>query len=302
MFFSYNPVHQVASCIIPGSASQTRHLRAEPHRLAGEALKTAVQLLGSYQLRTVDELRAHKPRIEDQCPMVEHLACYPGFYCLQPACQYSTRHFREMRKHMPAVHQIKAAAHETTALWKEVTLQTYFTGHGRIDYFVVVDVDGKDKEKGLEPASDSVPLTQPEKELFEKLEQDCKEMKCDLEEQAAVVQDIGDSRSERVPWLHDLTGFPYHLTTLKDEEIWSSYKLPPKKELEAGGESAADPDLVRILGAAEAVLREAYRLCSDTSPDRKMTQQRANILNGFYTGASGKACGFRCFKNASVVR
>ncbi|PQE16365.1 telomere-associated recQ-like helicase protein [Rutstroemia sp. NJR-2017a BVV2] len=202
---------------------------------------------------------------------------------------------------MPAVHQIKAAVHEETALWKEVKLQTYFTGHGRIDYFVVVDVDDQEKEKALEPTRDSVPLTQPEKELFEKLEQDCKEMKCDLEEQAAVVQDIGDSRSERVPWLHDLTGFPYHLTTLKDEEIWSSYKLPPKKELEAGGEGAADPDLVRIVVAAEAVLRGAYRLCSDTSPDRKMTQQRANILNEFYTGASGKAGGFRRFKNASTL-
>jgi len=41
-------------------------------------------------------------------------------------------------------------------------------------------------------------LTQPEKELFEKLEKDYKDMKCDLEEQATVVQDIGDSRSERV--------------------------------------------------------------------------------------------------------
>ncbi|KAE8445096.1 hypothetical protein EG329_013811 [Mollisiaceae sp. DMI_Dod_QoI] len=130
---------------------------------------------------------------------------------------------------------------------------------------------------------------------------DYKDVKCDLEEQATVVQDIGDSRSERVPWLHDLTGFPYHLTTLKDEEIWSSYKLPPKKELAAGSEDATDPKLVRILVAAEAVLRDAYRLCSDTSPDRKITQQRANILNEFYAGASGKANGFRYFKNASTL-
>jgi hypothetical protein len=51
------------------------------------------------------------------------------------------------------------------------------------------------------------------------LEKDYKDMECDLEEQASIVHDIGDSRSERVPWLYDLTGFPYHLTTLKDEEI-----------------------------------------------------------------------------------
>ena len=75
-----------------------------------------------------------------------------------------------------------------------------------------------------------------------------------------------------MPWLHDLTGFLSHLTTLKDEEIWSSYKLPLKKELNAGSEDAKDPKLVRILVAAEVVLRDAYRLCSDTSPDRKMTQ------------------------------
>jgi hypothetical protein len=72
-------------------------------------------------------------------------------------------------------------------------------------------------------------------------------VKCDLEKQVTIVQDIRDSRSERVPWLHDVTGFPYHLTTLKDEEIWSSYKLPPKKELDAGSEDAKDPNLVLSL-------------------------------------------------------
>jgi len=42
---------------------------------------------------------------------------------------------------------------------------------------------------------------------------------------------------------------------LKDEEIKSSYKLPPKKELDV---DAKDADLVRILAAAKAVLRDAY--------------------------------------------
>jgi hypothetical protein len=72
--------------------------------------------------------------------------------------------------------------------------------------------------------------------LFEKLERDYKDVKYDLEEQVTIVQDIGDSRSERVPWLYDLTGFPYYLTMLNDKEIWSSYKLPPKKEFNAGSE------------------------------------------------------------------
>jgi superfamily II DNA helicase RecQ len=144
-------------------------------------------------------------------------------------------------------------------------------------------------------------LTKTEEELFVKLEKDYADVKVDIEEQASIVHDIGDSRAERVPWLHDVTGFPYHLTVLKDEEIWGSYKLPPKREFDAGGEEAEDPNLVRILVAAEAVLRDAYRLCSDTSPDRKMTQQRANILNEFYAGASGTADGFRYFKNASSL-
>jgi hypothetical protein len=54
--------------------------------------------------------------------------------------------------------------------------------------------------------------------------------------------------------------------------LTESEKLPPKRELNTGsGENAKDPTLVRILVAAKAVLRDAYRLCSDTSPDRKMT-------------------------------
>ncbi len=65
---------------------------------------------------------------------------------------------------------------------------------------------------------------------------------------------------------------------------------------------AADhADLVRILAAAEALLRDAYPLCSDTSIDRKMMQQQANILNEFYARASGKADGFRQNKNVSTL-
>jgi hypothetical protein len=48
-----------------------------------------------------------------------------------------------------------------------------------IDYFVVV----VDEENGRVSAL----LTEPEKELFKKLEKDYKDMKCDLEEQATAV-------------------------------------------------------------------------------------------------------------------
>jgi hypothetical protein len=272
--FSYNPIHKVTichvckSCIVPGATSQERHLRAQPHRLLGDELKATIELLSSYDLRSVAGLREHKPRPEDKYQLIGHLASYDGVYYLQPQCSYSTRLLPKMKKHWAACHKIKARSHESSQSWKECKLQMYFTAKGRINYFVVVD---REKGRVSKQAGNSVPLTQPEKELFEKLEKNYKDMKCDLEEQVTIVQDIGDSRSERVPWLHDVTGFPYHMPILKDKEIWSSYKLLPKKELNTGSKDTKDPNIVRILVIAKAVLRDAYRLYSNTLPDRKMT-------------------------------
>lgn len=93
-------------------------------------------------------------------------------------------------------------------------------------------------------------------------------VKDDVEKQASIVHDFGDSRSARVPWL-ERTAFPSHLAKLKNEEIKSSYDLPPKIELDA---DSKDADLIRILAAAEALLRDAYNPCSDTSLDRKMAR------------------------------
>jgi hypothetical protein len=44
-------------------------------------------------------------------------------------------------------------------------------------------------------------------------------MECNLEKQASIIYNIRDLKLKRVPWLYDLTGFLYHLTTLKDKEI-----------------------------------------------------------------------------------
>ncbi|KAF8853058.1 hypothetical protein BDZ45DRAFT_749007 [Acephala macrosclerotiorum] len=123
-------------------------------------------------------------------------------------------------------------------------------------------------------------LTELEKELFVKLEKDYKDVKRDIKEQTSIVHDFGDSKSERVPWLERMA-FLYHTTTLKDEKIWSSYKLPPRKELDTGSKDAEDPSLARVLVVVET--------------------QRANILNEFYVEASSKANGFRYFKNASTL-
>jgi hypothetical protein len=68
-----------------------------------------------------------------------------------------------------------------------------------------------------------------------------------------------------------MTGFLSHLTTLKDKEIWSLYKLLPKKKLDAGSEDTKDPNLVRILVIAKTILKDTYRLYNDTSLDRKIT-------------------------------
>ncbi len=86
-------------------------------------------------LRSANEPRESKPGFEDQCQVIDGLDCYSSFICLQIDCQYATRHSREMRKHMPLVHQIKAAAHKKSALWKECKLQTYFTAKGLISVY-----------------------------------------------------------------------------------------------------------------------------------------------------------------------
>ncbi len=85
---------------------------------------------------------------------------------------------------MPQAHKIKATVHKSCALWRAVKLQTYFTTFGRIDYFIVLD-----KEKGgvKGTARSSMPLPEPEKELFEKLEKDYKDVRCDLKEQVTIV-------------------------------------------------------------------------------------------------------------------
>jgi hypothetical protein len=79
-------------------------LRAAPHRLLGDVLKTTLQLLGSYDLRSVEELKEHKPRSEDQYQLIEHLASYNGFSCLRYT--YYTRHLPRIKEHV-ASHKVK---------------------------------------------------------------------------------------------------------------------------------------------------------------------------------------------------
>ena len=80
---------------------------------------------------------------------------------------------------MPQAYKIKVIIYKSYALQRVVKLQTYFTAFGRIDYFVVINEENGGV-KGT--ARGSMPVIEPEKELFEKLEKDYKDMKCDLEE------------------------------------------------------------------------------------------------------------------------
>jgi hypothetical protein len=317
--FSYDLVHQVivckdcCSCIIPGRASQERHLRAAPHQQSGDVLKATLQLFSSYNLRTIKELRSNKPKAEDKVARIQDLAIYNGFRCLQSGCDYYTYSLDAKRKHAAAHKKTLAPATkleaepEANSLWDMCILQTYFTAKGRIDYFVVADKKEDSKGQSLV----LLPPTELQEVYLREAEKDFEKVKDDVAKQAAIVQDPGDSRSAVVPWLQK-TAFPSHIAGLADNEIKGSFKLPSKKIALATASNGKgkskdkdnddkDKDLRRILDAAEAVFQDAYELCSDTSPNRKMTQQRANILNEFYAGASGKSDGFRYHKNASTL-
>ena len=84
--FTYNSEHQVIicqayqTCLIPQKTSWIRHLRALPHQLLGTILKTTIQLLEGYNLKTEDQLRQDKPTIP--CNRIQGLEIYSGYYCL----------------------------------------------------------------------------------------------------------------------------------------------------------------------------------------------------------------------------
>ena len=195
-------------------------------------------------------------------------------------------------------------------------MQTYFTGHGRTSYFRVTTtplitaaaaalaaaaavVIASASSEGLAslPSEQPLSLSTAEQALFTGLEHNASTVQQDITKQAGIVQDLNASRTERVPWL-EKTGFPAYLAGLQDSQIKSAYKLPPKDPAKA---TDSDRDLARVLAAAQALLAQAYQLCNKTSPDCKMTQQRANILNEFYTGASSQAGSFRYRKEPSTL-
>jgi hypothetical protein len=327
--FHYNADHQVivcrlcGTCLVPKQTSWRSHLRAEPHRMKGDELRLTVERFLSYELRPVEALRQWRADRKRPCRPIEGLTIYEGYICTctEVQCDYCTRRARKMYDHMP-VHGRKASEHTNAMpLWRACKLQTYFTAKGLIDYFLVEEdpslplTGGALAGSGLAMASTS----QEEGKLFEDLKADIIQASRDLDKEAEIVQDVEASRADRVPWLVH-TGFPTHLQGLRDTEIMSSYALPRSGDddgdgggdggddddgEEEGGAVDTDVDLGRILAAVESTLRDAYKLCSDKSPDRKMTQQRAKRLSNFRSDdshmSSAKASKFRSFKNESSL-
>ena len=157
-------------------------------------LKIIVQLLDSYNLQTIKELREHKPKARNEYKLIEHLVSYNGFYYLQLECDFSMCYQLKIREYMPAIYEIKVKEYEKSPLQKEYKLQTYFTRKGLIDYFIIVESPSQSSRSKL----DSTRLAETEEELFIKLEKDYSDVKVDIKEQASIVHNIRDSRSERV--------------------------------------------------------------------------------------------------------
>ena len=123
---AYNCLHQLVVCkrcktgVIPGHSSVERHLRAEPHRLLGQALKAHLAYTDSLALRTLEALQGDKPA--NGGAQLEYLEVYNGYCCL--LCEgdaFLTTHLPRIQHHMFS-YKRKAKEHESTPLWKECRL------------------------------------------------------------------------------------------------------------------------------------------------------------------------------------
>ncbi|KID83861.1 telomere-associated recQ-like helicase [Metarhizium guizhouense ARSEF 977] len=299
--------------------------------MAGEQLRKTIELLSTYDLReTTEELRQWRPRRRSPCEQITGLKLFNGYICNcdVETCDFVTTRLESMRDHLPRHGRTASQHREDSPLWKQCHLQTYLTAKSRIDYFTVKATESGQDQDANNTTGPSQPVlytgappSAAEETLFDRLKNDVQEAARDVEDNGAVVEDCGRGRADREPWLVH-TGFPTHLRGLTNTEIWSSFKLPKHRDTlfqskrdkdnanrcendndEAGEEDEEDDDLRRILAAADALFRSAYTLVSDRSPNRKVTQQRAQILSDFAWGAGkkGKDTAFRRFKNPSSL-
>ena len=267
--------------------------------MTGQRLKAWLAYTSSLTvLQSHAELRLAKPK--NGGGRIAHLRTWSGYWCA--ACerkgdQFATTHLPRMRDHMARHRDSNARPPDRPlVLWEECQLQTFFAARSRVDYFAVAGASTDDggalghKQSGDEGDSEGgqeeeygrdskevggrrkiAEVPTAAERLFERLGSDVLNAAWSAKGGGDCVVEEFDSKMSRVPWL-ERTGFPAHLAGLCDKEISSSYQLP-------GSESEDEADLRRISDAAEGVLRDAYELCNDKSPDCRMTQQRAHILN-----------------------
>ncbi|KAG6091707.1 hypothetical protein E4U14_001083, partial [Claviceps sp. LM454 group G7] len=160
--FRYDAEHQVmvclkcATCLVPGSdgpGNKTRqdpwenHLRAPPHRLLKQELKTMLAMLSACELRDAEELQRRMPDPRTPCRKIEGLATFTGYLCCcnvnEVPCTFVTRSLPRMKRHMPR-HGRKPGEHKRSVLrgegerlWQACLLQSYSTAPNRINDFVV---------------------------------------------------------------------------------------------------------------------------------------------------------------------
>jgi hypothetical protein len=132
-------------------------------------LKSSLEYLLGLELWTQQELQREKPL--GGAARIKHLEVYYGYCCL--LCKdiniFYTIHLPRIEHHMSS-YKRKAKEHKLSLLWEGCMLQTYFTANGRIDYFVVVKVNRK--ERILIEGIGKALLTDLEKACFEELEKD----------------------------------------------------------------------------------------------------------------------------------
>jgi hypothetical protein len=199
MELAYDSGHQVVvckrcqTCIGPSRTSIEQHLQKKPHRLIGQTLKSYLEYTDSLALRPLENLRDQKPA--NGGLTVKHLKLWTGYHCLLcVAGEFSTIHFPCIWDHT-VVYGKKAKEHDKEPLWEKCLLQSYFTTRSRVDYFVVIEEGAKDI---VEQSITDPVLSQPKTDLFIKLEEDYKNVKRDIKEQASIVYNFKDSKSERM--------------------------------------------------------------------------------------------------------
>jgi hypothetical protein len=234
------------TCLSPAGAARWKdHLYREPHRLAGAPLSKTIQLLtsmyGDGELRSVDELRRHRPSRRSPCARVAGLDTSPGYLCLAnvDGCDFATTRLVKMHDHMLPAYGVRAVEHDRQVrpLWRACTLQTYFTAKGRIDYFVVADSAHDDhcgagssgaicccRQQAGPSVQQGQPPSSPERALLKMLRADAMQARRDMDEAASLVQDAGEGRADMEAWAVRM-GLAGHLHGLRDDEIRTSYQL-----------------------------------------------------------------------------